>query len=61
MKKKSKKAVKAKPKSKRNFKAIGECMLWNGNVYTIMTFETMTQGRFEKVELKAVRALPIEI
>ena len=61
MKKKPKKAVKAKPKAKRQFKAIGECVLWNGNVYTIMTFDTMQNGRFEKVELKAVRPLPIEV
>jgi hypothetical protein len=60
MKKKPKKAVKAKPKSKRHFNAIGECVMWNGNVYSVMTFDTMQDGRFEKVELKAIRLLPIE-
>jgi hypothetical protein len=55
-----KKPAKRKPKSvKRISNMIGECVTWNGNVYTVMTFETMQDGRFEKVELKAVRPLPI--
>jgi hypothetical protein len=55
-----KKPKKRKPKAvKRISNMIGECVTWNGNVYTVMTFETMQDGRFEKVELKAVRPLPI--
>lgn len=55
-----KKPAKRKPKAvKRISNMIGECVTWNGNVYTVMTFETMQDGRFEKVELKAVRPLPI--
>ena len=55
-----KKPAKRKPKSvKRISNMIGECVTWNGNVYTVMTFETMQDRRFEKVELTAVRHLPI--
>jgi hypothetical protein len=65
MKKKPKKAVKAKPKVKPQSigNMIGTCVTWNGNVYTVITFDTLhdVNGRFEKVELTAVRHLPIEV
>lgn len=53
-------AKRKKPvKRKRKPTMLGDGIMWNGNAYVVTTFETVQNGTSERLQLTAVRYLPI--
>jgi hypothetical protein len=53
-------AKRKKPaKRKRKPIMLGEGIMWNGNAYVVTTFETVQNATSERLQLTAVRYLPI--
>ena len=53
-------AKRKKPvKRKRKPAMLGESIFWNGNTYVVATFETLQNETCERIQLTAVRYLPL--